>query len=67
VLDVMKELARSGMTMIVVTHELGFAREVADRILFLEKGRILQDAPPAEFFERQQDPRIRAFLGRISH
>jgi polar amino acid transport system ATP-binding protein len=67
VLDVMKELARSGMTMIVVTHEMGFAREVGDRILFLENGRILQDAPPEEFFGRQQDPRICAFLGQVAH
>jgi len=64
VLDVMKELARSGMTMIVVTHEMGFAREVGDRILFLEQGCILQDAPPEDFFTRQQDPRICAFLGQ---
>jgi len=65
VLDVMQELARSGMTMIVVTHELAFAREVGDRILFLEQGRILQDAPPEDFFARQQDARIRAFLGKV--
>jgi len=66
VLDVMKELARSGMTMIVVTHEIAFAREVGDRILFLEQGQILQDALPEDFFARQQDPRIRAFLGQVA-
>ncbi len=65
VLDVIRELARSGMTMIVVTHEMGFAREVADRVLFLEQGQILQDAPPALFFGNQQDPRICAFLGQV--
>jgi polar amino acid transport system ATP-binding protein len=67
VLDVMKQLATSGMTMIVVTHEMGFAREVGDRILFFDKGCIAQDAPPNQFFGDQQDPRIRAFLGHISH
>jgi polar amino acid transport system ATP-binding protein len=67
VLDVMKELAVSGMTMIVVTHEMGFAREVGDRILFLDKGCIAQDAPPERFFGAQDDPRIRAFLGQILH
>src|SRR5207245_7813652 len=50
VLDVMKQLAKSGMTMIVVTHEMGFAREVADRVISFEKGQILAEAPPAEFF-----------------
>jgi len=67
VLDVMKQLATSGMTMIVVTHEMGFAREVGDRILFFDKGCIAQDAPPDAFFGNQQDPRIRAFLGHIQH
>ena len=67
VLDVMKQLATSGMTMIVVTHEMGFAREVGDRILFLDKGCIAQDAPPDLFFGAQDDPRIRAFLGQIAH
>ncbi len=65
VLDVMKDLARSGMTMIVVTHEMGFAREVADRVLFFEQGRILHEAPPDEFFEQCSNERIRAFLGQI--
>jgi len=66
VLDVMQQLARSGMTMIVVTHEMGFAREVGDRILFFDHGRIAQDAPPAQFFGAQSDERVRAFIGQIS-
>jgi ABC-type polar amino acid transport system ATPase subunit len=66
VLDVMKGLASSGMTMIVVTHEMGFAKEVADRVLYFDKGCILQDQPPAQFFDNQDNPRIRAFLGQIS-
>jgi polar amino acid transport system ATP-binding protein len=66
VLDVMKELAASGMTMIVVTHEMGFAREVGDRILFIDDGRIGQDAPPDRFFGAQEDPRIRAFIGQVA-
>ena len=65
VLDVMKELARSGMTMIVVTHEMGFAREVADRVIFFERGQILHEAPPEEFFGNCSNERIRAFLGQI--
>jgi len=67
VLDVMKQLARSGMTMIVVTHEMGFAREVGDRVLFVDKGCIAQDAPPEQFFGAQTSERIRAFLGQIAH
>ena len=67
VLDVMKKLAQSGMTMIIVTHEMGFAREVADRILFLDQGQVAQDAVPEVFFGAQQSPRVRAFLGQISH
>ena len=66
VLDVMKQLARSGMTMIVVTHEMGFAREVGDRILFFDKGCIAQDAPPEKFFGEQEDERVRAFIGQIA-
>jgi polar amino acid transport system ATP-binding protein len=65
VLDVMKQLARSGMTMIIVTHEMGFAREVSDRVLFLNQGEIVQDRPPEDFFDRQDNPRIRAFLGQV--
>ena len=67
VLDVMKQLATSGMTMIVVTHEMGFAREVGDRILFFDQGCIAQDAPPDRFFGAQENERIRAFLGHIAH
>ncbi len=67
VLDVMKDLARGGMTMIVVTHEMGFAREVADRVIFFEKGQILEEAPPAEFFSNARNERIRAFLGQIAY
>jgi polar amino acid transport system ATP-binding protein len=65
VLDVMKQLAQSGMTMLVVTHEMGFAREVSDRVLFIDKGHIAADAPPAQFFGTQANERIRAFLGQI--
>ncbi len=67
VLDVMKDLARSGMTMIIVTHEMGFAREVADRVIFFEKGQILEEAPPAEFFSNARNERIRSFLGQIAY
>jgi polar amino acid transport system ATP-binding protein len=67
VLDVMKDLARSGMTMIVVTHEMRFAREVGDRILFLDHGSLLQEARPDEFFDQQRNERIRSFLGQIAH
>lgn len=65
VLDVMKTLAREGMTMVVVTHEMGFAREVADRIIFVDKGQILEDAKPAEFFKEPKDERAKIFLSRI--
>ncbi len=67
VLDVMKDLARSGMTMVVVTHEMSFAREVGDRILFFDEGSLLQEAPPDDFFDNQRNDRIRAFLGQITH
>jgi ABC-type polar amino acid transport system ATPase subunit len=67
VLDVMKDLASSGMTMIVVTHEMSFAREVGDRIVFFDHGRILQEAPPDQFFDGQENERIRTFLGQIAH
>jgi general L-amino acid transport system ATP-binding protein len=65
VLDVMKELARSGMTMIVVTHEMGFAREVADRIIFFDMGRIVEQGTPEYFFENAQHPRTKLFLSQI--
>ncbi|MEK8025497.1 MAG: hypothetical protein RLY78_3138 [Pseudomonadota bacterium] len=67
VLDVMKGLARSGMTMLVVTHEMGFAREVADRVLFIDQGRLAADAPPADFFGAPANERIRLFLGLMAH
>ena len=65
VLDTMMSLARGGMTMMVVTHEMGFAREVADRMVFMDEGAIVESAPPAEFFERPQHERARRFLSRI--
>ncbi|MGH2795221.1 MAG: amino acid ABC transporter ATP-binding protein [Actinomycetota bacterium] len=65
VLDAMKELARSGMTMIVVTHEMGFAREVADRMAFMADGQIVETGTPGHFFEEPHDPRARRFLSQI--
>jgi general L-amino acid transport system ATP-binding protein len=65
VLDVMKELALSGMTMLVVTHEMGFAREVADRVLFFDMGRIVEQGTPDYFFEEAQHPRTKLFLSQI--
>ncbi len=65
VLDVMRELARSGMTMIVVTHEMGFAKEVSDRIVFFDDGQIVEQAPPAEFFAHPREERTRLFLSQI--
>ena len=60
-------VADEGRTMIVVTHEMGFAREVADRVMFFDQGRIAHDAPPQEFFSNPANDRIRAFLGQVSH
>jgi ABC-type polar amino acid transport system ATPase subunit len=65
VLEVMRDLARQGMTMIVVTHEMGFARQVADRVVFMEAGRIVEVQPPSRFFDQPQSERTRAFLGKI--
>lgn len=65
VLDVMKELADSGMTMVVVTHEMGFAREVATRILFMDEGKIVEEAPPEEFFSDPKTPRSKEFLSKV--
>jgi polar amino acid transport system ATP-binding protein len=65
VLDVIRELAATGMTMIIATHEMGFARDIADRVCFLEEGRIIEDAPPAELFSDPKDERTRRFLRRI--
>jgi len=65
VLDVMTELARQGMTMLVVTHEMGFARAVADRIIFMDEGRIVEDAEPKAFFDAPKSERLRLFLSQI--
>ena len=65
VLDLMKELAKEGMTMVVVTHEMGFAREVASRVLFMCDGVIAEDAPPEEFFTNPQNPRLKQFLEKV--
>jgi general L-amino acid transport system ATP-binding protein len=65
VLDVMRDLARRGMTMVVVTHEMGFAREVADRIVFLDEGTVVEVAPPETFFSSPRHDRTRAFLSKI--
>jgi polar amino acid transport system ATP-binding protein len=65
VLLVMRGLARDGMTMMCVTHEMGFARDVADRVLFMDAGRVLERATPAEFFGRAQHPRAKQFLSDI--
>jgi general L-amino acid transport system ATP-binding protein len=65
VLDVMTELARGGMTMLVVTHEMGFARAVADRVIFMDRGEIVEEGPPQEFFTNARQERTRAFLSQI--
>jgi ABC-type polar amino acid transport system ATPase subunit len=67
VLDVMQNLARSGVTMVVVTHEMGFARKVADRVIFMENGRIIEQNNPHDFFTAPQEPRTQAFLQAILH
>jgi ABC-type polar amino acid transport system ATPase subunit len=67
VLDVMRDLARSGLTMVVVTHEMGFAREVCDRIVFIDGGRIVEDTPPDEFFSGARSERAREFVDKIIH
>lgn len=65
VLELMKELARDGMTMVVVTHEMGFAREVANRVIFIDEGVIKVDKPPQEFFKNPENPRLKAFLSKV--
>ena len=65
VLNVMKELANEGMTMVVVTHEMSFAREVATRVLFVNKGKIEEDEEPNEFFDKPKSPRLKEFLSRV--
>ena len=65
VLDVMKELANEGMTMVVVTHEMGFAREVGNRVLFMADGKLIVDGTPAEIFENPSNPRLQEFLSKV--
>ena len=65
VLELMKELARDGMTMVVVTHEMGFAREVTNRVIFIDEGVIKVDKPPQEFFKDPDNPRLKAFLSKV--
>ena len=65
VLDVMTKLASENITMVVVTHEMGFARKVADRVVFMADGQIIEEGPPEHFFENPQNPRVKQFLGKI--
>ena len=65
VLEIMKELAQDGMTMVVVTHEMGFAREVASRVMFINEGQIQEENTPAEFFANPQNPRLCDFLSKV--
>jgi general L-amino acid transport system ATP-binding protein len=67
VLDVMVELAKEGMTMICVTHEMGFARAVADRVIFMDRGEIVEQNEPEEFFAHPKNERTKTFLGQILH
>ena len=65
VLDVMKRLAKDGMTMVVVTHEMGFAREVADRVLFMDEGQIVEEGTPDQIFSNPQQQRTKDFLNKV--
>ena len=65
VLDVMKELANEGMTMVVVTHEMGFAREVGNRVLFMADGKLVEEGAPEDIFEHPQSERLRDFLSKV--
>jgi putative glutamine transport system ATP-binding protein len=65
VLDVMRKLAGEGMTMLVITHEVGFAREASNRVVFMDEGRIIEDSPTAEFFERPREERAKQFLSKV--
>ena len=65
VLEVMKELAESGMTMVVVTHEMGFAREVGTKVVFMDEGRIVEESHPEEFFTNPKSPRLQEFLSKV--
>ena len=65
VLELIQRLADSGMTMVIVTHEMRFAREVATRVLFVDGGKIVEDAPPQELFEHPKNPRLKDFLSKV--
>jgi polar amino acid transport system ATP-binding protein len=65
VLEVMKQLAKEGMTMVVVTHEMGFAREVGDRVLFMDGGSIIEEGTPGKIFNRPEHERLKAFLSKV--
>jgi len=65
VLNVVRELAAGGMTMLIATHEMGFARDIANRVCFLDKGRVLEQGPPAQIFSEPHEARTRQFLNRI--
>lgn len=65
VLELMKSLAEEGMTMVIVTHEMGFAKEVANRVIFIDEGKILEEAPPEEFFGNPKNPRLKEFLAKV--
>lgn len=65
VLEVIKELAKEGMTMVIVTHEMGFAKEVASKVLFMDDGKIVEEAAPKEFFDNPQNPRLKEFLSKV--
>ena len=65
VLDVMKNLAKEGMTMVVVSHEMGFAKEVADRVIFMDEGKIIEEGTPDRLFEHPREERTRTFLSRV--
>ena len=67
VLEAMADLASGGMTMVVVTHEMGFARSVADRVVFMDEGRIVETGTPEHFFQSPQNDRAKRFLGQILH
>ena len=67
VLEVMKELAQDGMTMVVVTHEMGFAREVGSRVLFMDEGHVMEEGKPEDIFSRPQNPRLQEFLSKVLH
>jgi polar amino acid transport system ATP-binding protein len=65
VLEVMKELAADGMTMVVVTHEMGFAKEVGDRVLFMDEGKLVEEGSPEEIFNNPKHPRLQEFLAKV--